>query len=262
MRSLLYAVLLHSALAQQRCKLQDVRQVDGTYAFGHCDELLLFGEHIGDEGAASLANALGSGGAARLKLLDLWSNGIGPNGAAALAKALETNTALQKLYLNENPIGPQGASSLARVLINNRALQSLWISRCNVGDAGADAIAGALPRARRLEALDLWGNGITSIGGKAIAAALHNNHNPLRTLELRDNPMGDETARAFAEMMPKNIPLATLDLVSTGTTSAGIAALLAGLKLSTARPYLVVFADGLPHLQATSWEQQGKANAP
>ena len=116
-------------------------------------------------------------------------------------------------------------------------------------------------KARRLEALDLWGNGITSRGGLAIASALHTNF-MLRTLELRDNAMGDETATAFAEMMPKNRALATLDLVSTGVTSTGLARLLAGLKASIAHPYLVIFCDGLPHLQATSWEQKGQPNAP
>ena len=56
--------------------------------------------------------------------------------------------------------------------------------------------------------------------------------------------------------------LATLDLVSTGTTSTGRDALLAGLKASTANPYLVIFAEGLQHFQATSWGEKGKPNAP
>lgn len=74
--------------------------------------------------------------------------------------------------------------------------------------------------------------------------------------------MGNEVAKAFVQMMPRNVALSTLDLVSTGITPAGIRALLDGLKTSTAHPYLVLFADGLPHLQATSWEQKGQLNAP
>ena len=74
--------------------------------------------------------------------------------------------------------------------------------------------------------------------------------------------LGDETAQAFADAMPHNVALSTLDLVSTGTTPAGISALREGLKVSTANPYLVLFADGLPHLQATSWELKGRPNAP
>ena len=79
---------------------------------------------------------------------------------------------------------------------------------------------------------------------------------------MRDNGMGDDVAVAFADMMPHNRALATLDLVSTGVTTSGVAALLAGLKASIANPYLVLFCEHLPHMQQTSWEQQGKENAP
>ena len=47
-------------------------------------------------------------------------------------------------------------------------------------------------------------------GGKAIAKSLEKNHR-LRTLEMRGNAIGDEGAVAFADMMPKNVPLSTLD---------------------------------------------------
>ncbi len=62
--------------------------------------------------------------------------------------------------------------------------------------------------------------------------------------------------------MPNNRALSTLDLVSTGVSPLGLAALRAGLKVSTANPYLVLFADGLPHLQATSWQEKGQRDAP
>lgn len=259
---LLLCGMLRPVASQQRCHLGDVRRPDGSYLLGRCDELLLHGETIGDDGAAALAKALGSD--TRLRLLDLWSNGLGPKGAEALAGALKVNTKLERLYLNENPIGSQGAGYIVEALTSNRALAHLWLSRCQLGDAGAEAVAAALSntRMRRLEALDLWGNGFGPTGGIAIATALRTNR-MLRTLELRDNEkMGDEVARAFAETMSKNAALGTLDLVSTGISPAGTAALLAGLKVSTAGFYLIVFAEGFPHLQATSWEQKGRPNAP
>lgn len=262
----LLAALLRPCAAQARCKLPDVRR-DGIWTTGHCDELLLMGEKIGDDGAVALAQALAFD--RRLKLVDLWANGVGPKGAAALAKALETNTALQKLYLNENTIGSEGTASLARALTINRSLLTLWLSRNGIGDAGADALAGVLKntQARRLEALDLWGNGISAAGGTAIAEALHSNH-MLRTLEMRDNAMGDGVARAFAAMMPRNRALATLDLVNSGFTQAGVDALRGGLKVSTANPYLVLFADGAhgtcspPERSRDSALQGSRAPAP
>lgn len=259
--ALLVLLMAHLAAAQQRCKLGDVQRPDGSYMLGHCDELLLFGEKIGDAGVEKLGAALATD--KRLKLVDLWSNGVGPKGAEVLARALTTNNKLEKLYLNENDLGSAGAAALAKALAANRALAHLWLSRNKIGDAGAEAIAEALRKGqvRRLEALDLWGNQIGPRGGKAIADALQTNP-ALRTLEMRDNPMGDQTAVAFAEMMPKNRALSTLDLVGTGVSTSGIAALLGGLKVSTANPYLVLFSEHLPHMQQTSWEQQGKENAP
>ena len=114
---------LGCACAQRRCKLGHVRRSDGSFLLGGCDELLLHGEKIGDDGAVALAKELGTD--RNLKLLDLWSNGIGPAGAGALATALASNTVLQKLYLNENAIGPEGAASMAKAITTNRVLQSL-----------------------------------------------------------------------------------------------------------------------------------------
>ena len=74
--------------------------------------------------------------------------------------------------------------------------------------------------------------------------------------------MGDEGAKAFADLMPRNMPLSTLDLLTNGLTAAGTRAIEEGLKVATGRPYLLVYADGLPHLQLTSWQQQGKEDAP
>ena len=80
---LLIALLLQEASAQRRCKLAEVRQPDGSFRLGFCDELLLHGERIGDDGATALAPALADN--QRLKLLDLWSNGLGPKGVEAIA---------------------------------------------------------------------------------------------------------------------------------------------------------------------------------
>ena len=262
LRAFLLCVLGPTVRAQSRCQLAQVRRADGSYDLGGCNELRLHGERIGDEGASRLAEALAAD-SARVALLDLWSNGIGPKGAAALAGALRRNKSVQKLYLNENAIGGEGAAALASALDGGSRVSTLWLSRCRLGDSGAQALARVLRRGRvRLEQLDLWENEIGAAGGIALARALSSNR-MLRTLELRGNPaMGDETARAFAELMPKNFALSTLDLLSTGVSESGRAALVGGLKVSRANPYLLLYADGLPHLQATSWQQKGQADAP
>jgi len=253
---------LGPAACQMRCKLGQVKRSDGEFSLGNCDEVLLFGEKIGDSGAAALARSLASN--TRTRVLDLWSNDIGAQGAIAIARALETNTKLDKLYLNENNIGHAGVEALAKALASrSTVLTTLWLSRNKLGDAGAQALAASLSggKARRLQVLDLWDNGISSVGGAALATALRTN-NVLLTLEIRGNALGDAGAKAFAELMPVNRVLSTLDLSSNGVSPAGAATLLAGLKVAIARPYLLLFVEHVPHMQATSWEQQGHANAP
>mmetsp|Transcript_19987 Transcript_19987/g.64923 ORF Transcript_19987/g.64923 Transcript_19987/m.64923 type:complete len:261 (+) Transcript_19987:20-802(+) len=256
-----HAVLLVGLAAARRCKLSDVQRGDGSYVVDGCEELRLFGESIGDEGATRLAAALGSN--PPLLLVDLWHNGIGPAGARALGAALAKNNKLQRLYLNENPLGAEGVRALAEGLgADALSPHHLWLSRTGAGDDGAIGIAEALKKNRVLEALDLWECGISAAGARALATALRYN-TVLRTLELRGNPMGDGGAQAFAELMPENKPLATLDLINTGVSDAGRAALRAGLAKSHANPYIVIFEDNIgPHQQRTSWEEKGLADAP
>lgn len=237
----LYALLCLSSLVPcmaQRCHLKGVRQEDGSFRLGSCEELYLTSAGIGDAGAKALAAALKNNKS--LRLLDLWKNGIGPEGAAALADALSSNTKLDKLYLNENPIGSMGAASLAKALWSNRVLTTLWLSRTGLGDDGARALANMLGGSGEpgnkgnvnLQVLDLWECGISAAGAEAIALSLQRNRG-LRTLELRGNRIGDAGAAAFAAMMPHNGPLSTLDLLANNIGATGRAALMQVRKACT-----------------------------
>ena len=109
--------------------------------------------------------------------------------------------------------------------------------------------------------LDLWQNGIGAIGGSALAKALQSNY-ALLTLEMRGNSIGDEGAKAFVAMMPRNMVLSTLDLLDNGITTTGSTELKMGLQKAQARPYLLLYEDGMPHQQWTSWQQKGQREAP
>ena len=111
----------------RRCGVSEVIQPDGSYSLSGCDELSLFGAHVGDEGAQKLAEALEAD--PPLSLLDLWANGIGEAGARALGRALQKNTHLQRLYLNENPLGAAGVAAIAEGLTKAMAPRHLWLSR-------------------------------------------------------------------------------------------------------------------------------------
>ncbi|CAK0870354.1 unnamed protein product [Prorocentrum cordatum] len=78
--------------------------------------LSLFGNCVGDEGAARLAEALRAPGALpQLRELDLTGNRVGDEGAARLAEALRAPGALPQLrvlYLGNNPLGGPGQAAL------------------------------------------------------------------------------------------------------------------------------------------------------
>ena len=58
------------------------------------------------------------------------------------------------------------------------------------------------------------------------------------------------------------MPLSTLDLISNGISEVGRQALRDGLAKAKANPYLVLFEDGMPYEQTTSWKAKGQENAP
>ena len=148
--------------------------------------------NLGDEGAKALAEMLGGNGAessgtvnTTLEHVDLSNCDIGPVGAQHLAQALCVNTSVKTLKLSRNPLGDEGAKALAEMLGGNGAessgtvnttLEHVDLSRCNIGRVGAQHLAQALCV-----------------------------NTSVKTLKLIYNPLlGDEGAKALAEMLGGN----------------------------------------------------------
>ena len=81
---------------------------------------------MSDEGARALANALKQP-TSRLQELFLQSNHIGNNGAACLADALRVNGTLVALDLSDNVIGDQGINSFLEGVAHNTMLRNLML---------------------------------------------------------------------------------------------------------------------------------------
>ncbi|CAK0841104.1 unnamed protein product [Prorocentrum cordatum] len=132
---------------------EEVRQLAVVLASGALPRLQaldLFGNRVGDEGAAALAAALRAPGALpSLQVLNLTNNRVGDEGAAALAAALRAPGALpslQVLDLGDNRVGAEGAAVLAAALRAPGALprlQLLHLGGNRVGDEGAAALRAA-----------------------------------------------------------------------------------------------------------------------
>ena len=149
-------------------------------------------------------------------------NHIGDEGAKAIAEALKVNAVLYNLelgdnavlttlYMNENKIGAEVAKAIAEALKVNAVVTTLSLYYNQIGDEGAKAIAESLKVNAVLTTLDLYRNNIGPEGAKAIAEVLKVNA-VLTFLQLGWNGIGDESAKAIAEALKVNVVLTSLDL--------------------------------------------------
>ena len=211
---------------------------------------------LDDEGAKALAEMLGGNGAessgtvnTTLEHVVLSNCDTGPVGAQHLAQALRVNTSAKTLNLSDNLLGDEGAKALAEMLGGNGAessgtvnttLEHVYLSDCNIGPVGAQHLAQALCVNTSVKTLDLSRNPLGDDEAKALAEMLggngaessgtvnttleyvdlsHCNIGPVgaqhlaqalcvntsvKTLKLSVNPLGDDGAKALAEMLGGN----------------------------------------------------------
>lgn len=238
MRARLACLLFTVSMASARqCKQSDVSRPDGSFALAGCDEVVLFGESIGDEGAQKLAAALGVLGAgAGLQLLDLWRNGIGPAGARAIGAALAKGAKVGRLYLNENPLGADGVRAIAAGIAKSRSPEHLWLSRTGAAPRSGRTAPSALrtSRARRdsceLRARQRGGSPLPPQPATSPRAPLSplSSRSPAPAATLPG--AGDEGAAALATALRTNRELQALDLWECGITGAGAASLATALE--------------------------------
>ena len=146
---------------------------------------------LDDEEAKALAEMLGGNGAessgivnTTLEHVDLSNCRIGPVGAKHLAQALCVNSSVKTLDLSCNPLDDEGAKALADMLGGNGAESSGTVNTT-------------------LEHVDLSNCRIGPVGAQHLAQALCVNTS-VKTLKLSSNLLGDEVAKALAEMLGGN----------------------------------------------------------
>ncbi|KAK3266723.1 hypothetical protein CYMTET_24681 [Cymbomonas tetramitiformis] len=162
----------------------------------------------------------------QLTQLDLRKADVGIPGVVVLSKLLVFNGSLNTVNLSYNFIGDEGAKALAVALtpnmegVFNRFLNTLDISGNNIGPDGAKALAVALTPnedgvfneslntlnldRNQLCGVDGDGDGTSDASGiKALANALASNKS-LNTLNLADNNIGPDEAKALALALTPN----------------------------------------------------------
>jgi hypothetical protein len=131
---------------------------------------------LGDDGVATLAQALGFRNAT-LQKLKLGMNSITAWGIIALLQPMEYCSLARDLELEGNDlIGDDEASFLARSLIGNNAstnLARLSLYNCGIGDGGFIALVSALEQDTSLLHLDLrYNHGFSERAFLALANSL------------------------------------------------------------------------------------------
>eukprot|EP00347_Sterkiella_histriomuscorum_P007299 403349489 len=116
----------------------------------------------------SLAIPLGDGlhNNTRLKSLNLSFNSIGNEGAASIANALsykgntsnQTYNGLRELNLSHNDIGEDGGLQICKMIQSNKALLKLQLSYNNIGDLSGQELIKSINDNDKVEMIDLQNN--------------------------------------------------------------------------------------------------------
>ena len=141
-----------------------------------------------------------------LKTVSLGRNNIGNEGTAALSEALKSNNTLETLELYENQIGVAGAQSLADILQVNRALTTLNLASNDIGVPDGWSMERDMfgPKYKHTDGRTQGERPQgTSSGVMALAESLKVNR-ALASLDLRNNRIGAEGAKAIADSLPQS----------------------------------------------------------
>ena len=146
------------------------------------------------------------------QLLEFYGceNSLEDSGTTILAEGLNKNRTLRKLDLRSNGIGLEGAISIAKMLNTNNSLLGLHLGMNDIGNVGAEALSQGLCTSA-LQELDLSDNAIDAEGARAIANMLRTNKS-IEELNLAFNSIGDVGAAVIADVLQENTSLKCLSL--------------------------------------------------
>lgn len=188
--------------------------------------LKLNSNKIGNEGAISLIDSLL--GNNHLTELHLATNQITYLAVQEGMSPTTNNTTLTTLSLTNNSFQPGGLEALKIYLPFFKALKNLSINSSQIDDQSMQFLGIGLAGNTSLEDLNLSMNRITSQGGEILKSILQSS--PLKSLNMRDNLLGNEGVSKLAEALQNNNSLTRLDLAGNSISDIGV------INLSTIIP--------------------------
>lgn len=162
---------------------------------------------------------------------------IGPVGAEKLVSAIQENH-LQCFSLSGNPIGNAGAIHFANSLKTpSFKLECLYLNRCRITAEGAVTLAESLKTNKALKTLDLRDNNIGDAGAIALAEAIKHNQS-LEKIFLNGNHISDIGAIALAQAIRLNRHLKEIFLDTNNISDQFAIELAVAIKENTGLEYI------------------------
>ncbi|XP_072893418.1 NACHT, LRR and PYD domains-containing protein 3-like isoform X1 [Hemitrygon akajei] len=190
-----------------------------------CQELRLGENKLGDSGVKLVSAALRNP-ECKIQKLGLNNVGLTYSGAEDLASALNTNTSLTELDLNNDKLGGSAVKLVSAALRNPECkIQTLWLERVGLTDSGAKDLASALSTNPSLTKLNLSNNKLGDSGVKLVSAALRNPECKIQRLWLVNVTLTDSGTEDLVSALSTNRSLMCLDLSSNSLTDRSVPAL-------------------------------------
>ena len=162
--------------------------------------------------------------------IDLSDNDISPEVCYELKIFIEHNKVLKEIIWNGNYIGFKGINFIVESLEFKTKLKSLSLRNANIGKKGIKLLAEGITNNTFLEILDLGSNSIIYKSFVYLCDSL--NTNKIRIFRCRNNLLGDDSMKYFAEnILNKNSTscLTNFDFSSCKIYDQGLIYILNGL---------------------------------
>ena len=155
-------------------------------------KLVLSDNKIKNKGARSIIE-----NGTSLISIDLSENDITPEICFDLKNLMIHSKHLREVIWNGNYVGIKGINYIVEALKANSKIKSLSLRNTSIGKVGVQSLALGLFKNEYLKILDLGSNSITFESFKDLCDSLNNNK--IKILRCKNNLLGDESAKYFAE---------------------------------------------------------------
>ncbi|XP_018550002.1 leucine-rich repeat-containing protein 74A isoform X2 [Lates calcarifer] len=186
--------------------------------------------------------------------------GVGPMGAKALSIALQFNTDITNLELEDNALQAQGTRYLMEMLQTNISIQSLNLSNNQLHLEGADIISKMLLDNYYIKSIKLSGNEFDDSAAKYFADTLKGDY-VVKELDLSHNKFCEAGGEHLGHMLATNVGIEVLNLSWNHIRMRGAVALSAGLKVNSTLKQLQLSWNGFGLIEAEPLGQALKQNS-